>query len=1423
MTTPNITVFISRPFVHHTHEACFRALVEQLAPCPAGTIVVANCTVGEAAPSAVIVVPSGMMVVEICPCGGTAHVASKGRWTSAHRYISARATMASPLGAARADIRALSRRLTAALGVPMAYNARAAVVLAGAESIEGTLDEADARWCDVCLTADFHAAMGRLLAMPQVLSHMQMSQVAAALGLDESMREGAKTADNAVARIEETPAAFYSELHTILLSALPLPQRFAALRDVFRRIVNQTVARCSLNFSGTFAKLDYIIKEYRLDSRRARLINDTRRMLNTFEQANGEALAASLPHDIKAVALLAEGIWREAVPMPLASRLPRQDRQQSWGHYEQRVLRAVVEAIDNEYIYVIEAENASHLKVDYSNRNTILTRNGAADWAYLASIVTPGSVLNLVRVRFDEAHVCLPELIIYEPDVLMSVTTVASCFEEYGESPLIHLINKFRPSPNTRHIHLGNLSGQLLDDTLHGSHTPFNESLRHFFRTNALAIAACTDLATTEQVAAFAADARPQYDNIAQLIGRDLPASLKGYDARDVVLEPTFISEVLGIQGRFDFLWQHQGEATIIEQKSGKGRFVPFTDPHYDADRPEPVEKHLVQLELYRALFVYEFDKFARQVGHTMLLYSRYKGGLVSAAARPGLLLRAIRMRNLLAWGEITAADRGVDILATMMPEQVNNRQSNSRFWASYIRPQVEEVLQPIREASSLARAYFMRFARFVEKEQLLAKIGNKEKDDSGFASVWLDTTTDKMAAGNIYTGLTIECFLSEEEEEDGEGNSSPQATIGAQGEELGNDNIKEKENNEDKKEKSGAATDATFAEADNVVSAIRLRFSPTAEADTSNFRKGDVVMLYPYRRGTAPRATAQMVTRGSIKSITATTITIVLRNSQTHSRIFALGRDALWAVEHDLIDSSASALYSGLHSIFGATERRRQLILGQRRPESVAESELLGDYGQFNSLVRLARQARDMFIVIGPPGTGKTSYGMLNILQEELQHAGTSVLLTSYTNRAVDEICSKLTDEGIDFVRIGSPLACDPRYRQHLLRHRLGTLYRPDDVRRMVAQTRVFCATTSALNANMHLFALKHFSLAIVDEASQILEPHLIALLCANSGGEDSIGRFVLIGDHKQLPAVVMQTEAESRVDEPELQAIGLTDCRRSFFERMLGLLTSADGQYDPSLVYMLTRQGRMHRDIAAFPNQAFYGGRLDVVPLPHQIAPSNDADGQQLLPYHHDASPLPDGASPNSDGASPSNDDILPCPIDQIISAQRVAFVEAKAPALSPSAKANQVEADIIARIVVGIYRKVGPEKFDPSFTVGVIVPYRNQIATIRSAIARYSIAPLADISIDTVERYQGSQRDYIVYGFTVQHVYQLNFLASNVFREGNAVIDRKLNVAMTRARLHLIMVGNPQILAHNYTFNRLLQTFKSKRVKERLKVKE
>ena len=126
------------------------------------------------------------------------------------------------------------------------------------------------------------------------------------------------------------------------------------------------------------------------------------------------------------------------------------------------------------------------------------------------------------------------------------------------------------------------------------------------------------------------------------------------------------------------------------------------------------------------------------------------------------------------------------------------------------------------------------------------------------------------------------------------------------------------------------------------------------------------------------------------------------------------------------------------MHAFLSAPKRWRDLLLFQRPPRVDGSRSLRLDHGAFNNLALRVRQALDFFLIIGPPGTGKTSFGLMTTVREELADPTSSVLLLSYTNRAVDEICSKLTEAGIDFLRIGSRLSCAEEYRDRLLEEKV-------------------------------------------------------------------------------------------------------------------------------------------------------------------------------------------------------------------------------------------------------------------------------------------------------------------------------------------------------------------------------------------------
>lgn len=1116
--------------------------------------------------------------------------------------------------------------------------------------------------------------------------------------------------DNITPYQPQTAAEFYSDICTLISKQTKTADPYARLNRLFLHLLDEHTAQLPVHLVGPFAKTDYLLKEHNAPKRLWRIVNDLRVRLNRFKNKELplEEQRRMLADDIQALSLFVKHLYGIPVPESLAAHFPAKRQRRPKQILLAECVRMIVDRWDDAFIM-------GRLETDGVEEVNVNVNGNGNDWSYLIPLLKPGMQLHLIRPRSNEEGTIFIELIIIEPDYLVDISQIARCMDSYSDSPLVYLLHMIEPPAESEAIMLGNLAGQLLDETLHtqNEERAYNTSARQFFEQYALS------LLSTPPNAQFHANAQVQLQNIRKAIKQDLPKQIGSFNPARVMVEPSFFSPMLGLQGRMDLL--QLDHRVLVEQKSGSGAFVPGdTDP----STPKPQRSHYVQLLLYMALLRYNYRQqyeLNNHQLHAFLLYSKYSHPLLGLGFAPELLFHAFRLRNQLVWHQFRLAEGGFNILDTLTPEQLNRNGIQNRLWKEFQRPKIEQLLAPIHQANPTEKAYYYRMLTFIAREHQLSKLGNQQKENSGFSSIWIDSLEEKLSAGNIYHQLQLE---------------SP--AEGAEGQ----------------------------------VEQVVLRFHGKVQNDMSNFRPSDIVILYSYKPDSLPDASTTMVFRCSIVSITPEIITLNLRKTQVDAYVFLRHKDYFWAIEHDFFESSYTALYRGMHAFLSAPPERRELLMAARRPKVDENLTLKGEYGTFNELMLRVRQARELFLIIGPPGSGKTSFGMLNTLQEELLHPNTHVLLLAYTNRAVDEICSKLYGAQIPFLRIGNALACQPQYQPYLFDNQVKTCASLTELQERIVQTRIIVGTVTSMNNAQAIFKYKQFSLAIIDEASQILEPQIIGLLSAWHKTEPAIRKFVMIGDHKQLPAVVQQTEQESAVYNLLLHQIGLYNCRLSLFERLLRLYGN-----DPSVTYMLTRQGRMHQEIMELPNRLFYKGKLQVVPLPHQIA--------QL--------PIEGGA-----------EDTL---TNQLLT-RRVMFLPSKTPKHSLSDKVNQPEADIIASLVERIY-KIEKGRFNAQDTIGIIVPYRNQIATVRNTIAKLGIPELMDITIDTVERYQGSQRRYIIYGFTIQKHYQLRFLTNNTFVEDGKLIDRKLNVAMTRAQEHLILIGNPALLNSNPLFKILVES--------------
>ena len=1117
------------------------------------------------------------------------------------------------------------------------------------------------------------------------------------------------TADELFRRIDHTlstattnPESINKQLHDTLSLACD-----GALQDSLQA------------FGNLFSKVDFLCKRHRIALRDVVAIQQMRRESN-------KALpipAADVPYHCRALAIFVSAVYNKHIPSMLVGRIaPTNKPPKELRHVDFRYLRCIVDQCNDNCIMV---------KIDHESYEEPMVLNlETEEQAYLKPLLRMGMQLNLLDCT-KQGHALLPRLVVIEPDFLLDISAIARCFTDYGHHPLAYTVNRMGANANSQAILVGSFAGAALDDIINNNTDyDWRQTFTNTFKERTMDFCTCPDLNVREPFREVAVN---QANNIEEIVDRLFDNEQEGFDRSKALLEPSFVCEELGLQGRVDLMTSDF--RLLVEQKSGANYNIQRNQPNEYGSFQK--EDHYVQLLLYYGVLRHNFRLSNHQVD-IRLLYSKYPlpGGLVVVAYLQRLFHEAIRLRNEIVAQEFGIAQQGFDsIIDKLSPDTLNQNQLCSTFYHRYLEPQIAAVTTPLHKLETLERAYVCRMLTFVYNEQLLAKVGAQQTQGHSGADLWNMPLAEKRETGNIFTALKLQ-----------------------------------------KAEKSNSY---------NGVDTLTFDVPEQADDFLPNFRRGDMVYLYAYEPDAEPDVRQSILFKGVLVDIAVGQIVVHLNDGLQNENY--LQGDKHFAIEHATSDVGSTSAVKALHSFATANAQRKALLLGQREPKYDAQTELSRSYHpSYDEVLLRIKQARDYFLLVGPPGTGKTSMALRFIVEEQ---AG-NILLMSYTNRAVDEICDMLLSAEIPFLRIGNEYSCDERFRPFLLDRLVDSDPKLSLIKQRIAACRVFVGTTSTMQSRSNIFALKHFDLAVIDEASQILEPNIVGLLSANlphdtaishglrlqSDSLPAIDKFVLIGDHKQLPAVVQQNAAQATVNDPQLNAIGITDCRQSLFERLIHWERS---QGRTRFIGTLNRQGRMHPHIARFPNDMFYAHeRLDVVPCPHQE--------EQQLGYN-----LP-------------SQDVL----DDQLKAHRLLFFAAENNENeSPSDKANPTEARIVARILGRIHRFYG-KHFDANRTVGVIVPYRNQIAMIRRELQKLGIAELNGITIDTVERYQGSQRDVIVYSFTITHRYQLDFLTANCFEEDGRIIDRKLNVALTRARKQMIITGHIPTLSHNRTFKALIQ---------------
>ena len=1106
--------------------------------------------------------------------------------------------------------------------------------------------------------------------------------------------------------MNEEIAEYYEELYNLCAveQEQPLARRYRQLREALERVMRQQMMGTGLQATDLAARINYVATQFALDGREQNQLHTFRLTSNDILNHRKEPSEQEFLRDLRAVAYAYRKIFHEDIPPKLYTLLPKQETTPAVKREKEtriRRIRVCFDYADESYLYVrpIDVLEEEPVKVNYNKPGVNEEFKDTVEelWRY--------AQLNLLDVTVDDNGVYTPSFIVLEPDYLLDISSLAECYKDYGSHPANYFLSRLVPIENARPLLLGNIANLFLDEWIYaGEKEPdYTECMKKAFRQYPIELAACEELRNPQKEKEFAQDCRMHFEHIRETVQKTFLQPGYNLDKNDAVLEPSYICEALGIQGRLDYMQRDM--SSFIEMKSGKA------DEYAMQGRLEPKENNRVQMLLYMAVLEYSMGQ-ERSSMHPYLLYTRYPL-LYPARASWAQVRRIINLRNC-----IVASEYGVQLhnhpsftqrlLAQINPSVLNQKGLQGRFWEQYLKPSISRFGERMEQLTPLERTYFYTLYNFITKELYTSKSGDVNCESrTGASALWLSTLDEKRDAGEILYDLTIV-------------------------------------------ENHASQAHKAF---------IILSIPQYEETFLPNFRNGDVVVLYERNNGT-DNVTNKMVFKGNIESITDNELRIRLRAAQQNPLVFP--ENSRYAVEHDTMDTTFRSMYLGLSSFMDANPERRELLLGQRPPrfDMAYEDRIARTTDDFERVALKAEAACDYFLLVGPPGTGKTSRALRRMVEHFYACPSTQVLLLAYTNRAVDEICRSLSAilPQVDYIRVGSELSCDARFRKHLLENVLAECNNRREVNIRMADCRIYVGTVASIASKPELFKLKHFDVAIVDEATQILEPQLLGILCARfKDGRNGIGKFILIGDHKQLPAVVLQSNEQSEVHDEGLRRIGLYNLKDSLFERLYRFHLQEE---HCRAVDMLCRQGRMHPGVASFPNREFYAGKLEALGLPHQLE--------------------------NVDAP--------------------VRFIPSERDTESVSGKTNRNEARIVAQLAADVYH-LYKETFEVNRTLGVITPYRSQIALIRKEIQALGISALNEISVDTVERYQGSERDVIIYSFCVNYLYQLKFLP-NLTEENGVWIDRKLNVALTRARRQLYITGVPDILSHNLIYRRLIQ---------------
>ena len=451
--------------------------------------------------------------------------------------------------------------------------------------------------------------------------------------------------------------------------------------------------------------------------------------------------------------------------------------------------------------------------------------------------------------------------------------------------------------------------------------------------------------------------------------------------------------------------------------------------------------------------------------------------------------------------------------------------------------------------------------------------------------------------------------------------------------------------------------------------------------------------------------------------------------------------------------------------------------------------------------------RAKDVAIVHGPPGTGKTTT-LVEAIYETLRREN-QVLVCAQSNMAVDWISEKLVDRGINVLRIGNPtrvndkmlsFTYERRFESHpdyellwairkAIRDLRSHRKRGDEKYHQKMERLKERATELELRINAQLFGeARVIACTLVGSANRLLEGQKFGTLFIDEAAQAleaacwipirRVSRVILAGDHCQLPPTIKSFAA---------MKAGLG---KTLMERIV--------ENKPETVTLLKMQYRMNEEIMRFSSDWFYGNKVESAPevkyrsildldIPMTWIDTSEFNGQLIVDsYDYQTSAERKGMQGNHN-----------CPLSTIhYPLFREEFVG------ESFGRINKAEAELTLLTLETYFKKIGKERIlDERLDVGVISPYRAQVQYLRRLFKkREFFKPYRSlISVNTVDGFQGQERDIILISLVrANDEGQIGFLRDL----------RRMNVAITRARMKLIILGDASTMTRHPFYKKLYE---------------